>query len=120
MTAKVDELTLWLLNGERGSSSNAMVAHIIGVGGITDHPLDPDDLRRCRLLVERVPVIAASLPSMASCSPIWANIVAHWDELCSLMDTEAPNWRSGQGIAPKTFALLQNLRDPATWQEVVA
>jgi hypothetical protein len=108
--AKVNALTLWLLNGERGLSSNAMVAHIMGMGGTADHPYDPDDLRRCRLLVEQVPLIAGCLPSMASCSPVWANIISHWDELCSLMDVEAPEWRQGNGGAPQTYALLRKLR----------
>lgn len=106
-----DALTVWLLNGERGLSGNAMVGHITGVGGATNHPLDPDDLRRCRLLVEQVPVIRAFLPRMATCSPVWARIVAHWDELCSLMDAEAPDWRKGRGSAPQTYALLQKLRE---------
>jgi hypothetical protein len=106
-----DALTVWFLNGERGLSSNAMVAHIMGLGGTADHPYDPDDLRRCRLLVERVPVIGAFLPRMATCSPVWARIVVHWDELCSLMDAEAPDWRKGRGSAPKTRALLQKLRE---------
>jgi len=110
MSIQHDALTVWLMNGERGSSSNAMVAHIMGMGGTADHPYDPDDLRRCRLLVEQVQVIEICLPSMASCSPVWARIVAHWDELCSLMDAEAPDWRSRRGSAPKTYALLQKLR----------
>jgi hypothetical protein len=113
MSTQHDALTRWLLKGERGLSSNAMVAHIMGMGGTADHPYDPDDLRRCRLLVEQVPVIKICLPSMASCSPVWARIVAHWDELCSLMDAEAPDWRSRRGSAPKTYALLQKLREVA-------
>jgi len=106
-----DPLIVWLLNGEKGLSSKAMVAHIMGMGGTADHPYDPDDLRRCRLLVEQVPVIGALLPRMATCSPVWARIIAHWDELCSLMDSEAPDWRKGRGLAPKTYALLQKLRE---------
>jgi hypothetical protein len=88
-----------------------MVAHIMGMGGTADHPRDPDDLRRCRLLVEQVPMIKACLPNMASCSSVWARIVAQWNELCSLMDAEAPDWRSGRGSAPKTYALLVRLQE---------
>ncbi len=111
MSTQHDALTVWFMNGERGLSSNAMVAHIMGMGGTADHPYDPDDLRRCRLLVEQVPVIAALLPHMATCSPVWARIVAHWDELCRLMDAEAPDWRRRRGSAPQTYALLQKLRE---------
>ena len=109
--AQPDALTCWLLKGERGPSSDAMVAHIMGLGGTADHPYNPANLRRCRLLVEQVPVIEACLPNMATCSPTWARIVAHWDELCSLMDGEAPDWRSGKGLSPKTHALLKRLRE---------
>ena len=88
-----------------------MVAHILAISGTADHPLDPSDLRRCRLLVEAVPVIAERLQEMATCSPTWARIVAHWDELCSLMDSEAPDWRHMRGRAPKTYSLLLKLRE---------
>jgi hypothetical protein len=108
-----DLLFLWLLGGERGLSSVAMVAHITGQGGKTNHPHDPDDLRRCRLLVESVPLIRHNLHQMAGCSPTWARIIAAWDELCALMDGEAPSWRQAIGSAPQTYALLQRCREAA-------
>jgi hypothetical protein len=109
-----DPLTLWLLTGERGLSSEAMVRHLTGSGsGRPDHPYDPADLRRCRLLVERVPAIARDLANMRTASPTWARIIDHWDELCSLMDSESPNWRKGRGNAPKTYALMRKLLEVA-------
>jgi hypothetical protein len=107
------DLTRWLIHGERGASTMAMVAHIAGDGGTVDHPYDPDDLRRCRLLVEQVKLIRENLQLMTTCSPVWAQIVAHWDELCSLMDEEAPEWRMCRGRAPKTYALLKRCRGVA-------
>jgi hypothetical protein len=101
----------WLINGERGLSSMAMVAHITGHGGDRSHPLDPDDLRRCRLLVESVPLIRHNLQKMADCSPTWARIIAVWVELCNTMDAEAPHWRQGTGSAPETYALLKRCRE---------
>ena len=107
----MDELTQWLLAGERGGSSETMVAHITGIAGMRAmHPHDPDDFRRCRLLVERVPMIRGSLPKMASCSAEWARIIARWDDLCALMDSETPEWRQGVGSAPQTYKLLRDLR----------
>ena len=106
----IGELTNWLISGNCGLSSMAMVTHITGFGGGIEHPLDPDDLRRCRLLVERVPLIRHNLQKMATCSPVWARIVASWVELCALMDAEAPEWRNGIGSAPQTYALLKRCR----------
>jgi hypothetical protein len=103
------ELMQWLLYGERGSSSEAMVAHITGTGKKVNHPYDPSDLRRCRLLVEQVPSIRISLSKMASCSAVWSRIIEHWNELCELMDQEAPNWRQCKGSSPKTYELMRKL-----------
>jgi hypothetical protein len=106
-----DPLFRWLMHGQRGLSSEAMVAYITGTGGSADHPYDPSDLGRCRLLVEQVPIIRMNLKRMADCSPVWAQIIAHWDELCSLMDEEAPEWRRGVGGAPMCYALLRQCRE---------
>jgi hypothetical protein len=106
------ELMQWLINGERGLSSMAMVAHITGRGGDASYPYDPADLRRCRLLVERVPVIRHKLAKMSTCSPTWARIIAVWGELCALMDAEAPEWRQGNwSSAPQTHELLRRCRE---------
>lgn len=106
-----DSLTRWLIHGERGYSSEAIVFHIMRLSIKNKaHPLDPDDFRRCRLLVEQVPYIRANLPSMSTCSEIWANIIAAWDELCRLMDAEAPQWREGLCTAPQTYELLKRCR----------
>lgn len=50
----------WLRTGERGLSSEAIAEQMSGlpVGqgyGFSNHPSDPADLRRCRLLLDRVP-----------------------------------------------------------------
>jgi hypothetical protein len=104
----------WLASGERGISSDTMFQHLTGVRALRDgwhasHPHDPDDLGRCRKLLEQVPDLQPRLADMASCSPEWARLVARWTELCTLMDEEAPRWREGVGDAPKTYALMQQL-----------
>lgn len=110
-----DELVRWLANGRRGISSNAIVTHLTGIdadgryGWPGDHPHDPDDLWRCRLLLEQVPELRHELPRMASRSGVWAELVEHWQELCDLMDAEAPEWYSGKGSAPRTYALMKRL-----------
>lgn len=113
--ARHPALIAWLAGGERGSSSNTMVTHLTGLdalgrwGDPKSYPHDPDDLHRCRLLLEQVPLLRLALPQMATCSPVWARLVAHWDELCGLMDSEAPHWRDGHGSAPKTYARMRAL-----------
>jgi hypothetical protein len=110
-------LVRWLASGERGISSNTIVQHLTGLktmrDGYMSHPYDPDDLSRCRKLLEAVPLLKLMLPGMATCSPEWAALVARWDELCSLMDEEAPRWNEGIGSAPKTYELMASLRKNA-------
>lgn len=83
----------WLASGERGISSNFMVQHLTGVPA-TDrwfpygHPDDGDDLRRCMLLLEAVPELKPLVPRMATASPEWAALVAHWDALIDILKRE--------------------------------
>ena len=107
----------WLASGERGTSSDTMVTHLFGVDALGrwsgSHPHDPADLRRCREFVARVPAVGALLPLMANCSPEWGALVAHWPELCALMDSEL----SGSRSAPKTYARMRQLIDGAGRKE---
>ena len=107
----------WLRTGERGSSSEAIVEHLTGINtdggrylGNRDIPWDPADLRRCRLLLEAVPSLAEQFSKMATCSPEWAAMVAHWQELCDMMDAECPQWREGEGKASKTYRRMNEIR----------
>lgn len=93
----------WLEYGERGSSSEAMFSRITGIvldGEInTDHPLDGDDFRRCRLLLEAVPEFQSKLQLMKDVSTQWHSLVNSWEELCDVMDAEAPQWRDRKGTS---------------------
>jgi hypothetical protein len=109
-------LVEWLANGERGISSNAIVTCIGGVNAMQgfglahSHPRDPDDLRRCRLLLEQVPNLGKNFHAMSTLSHEWGRLVSHWQEICDLMDEEAPDWRTGhRGRAPRTYRLMQHL-----------
>lgn len=105
-------LTKWFANGERGLSSNAMALRLTGIetglraADRIAHPLDADDLRRCRLLLERVPSLATRLHWMADVSPQWKSIIDHWGHLCFTMDVEAPDWRPTPSPCPRTNDLL--------------
>lgn len=109
------DLLGWLANGERGISSDTIVQHLTGIKTLgnwgKDIPYDPADLRRCRLLLERVPALRERFPAMASCSAAWERFVERWDELCALFDAECPDWRDGKGEAQQTYELMTRLRD---------
>lgn len=121
MTAllKLEHFTGWLASGERGISSEAIVSQLTGqpvgrrwFGG--DHPYDPDDFRRCEILLRTYPlarlVFSALMPSR---SPVWAALVARWDEIVALIEEEAPGVftgrREGQS-APRAYALIKECR----------
>ena len=110
-----EALVQWLAVGERGNSSNAMVQHLTGVHipGCEPmaHPHDPDDLRRCRLLLEQCSELQQKLPRMEEVSKTWAKLIAHWDELCTLMDREAPDSRNSgsESSTPETYELMKSL-----------
>lgn len=117
-----ENLMRWLASGERGESSNTMVTHLTGIKahgryGRNTEPSDPDDLNRCRKLLEQVPELQPLLPNMATCSGPWAQLVAHWQELCDLMDKEAPRWREGEGSAGKTYERMRALIDAGRLQD---
>ena len=105
--------TMWLAHGERGISSETMFTHLTGVNALRgdrkDHPYDPDDFRRCRLLLEAVPDLQPLLPKMADVSPAWAGLVEAWANICATMDRETPNWRNPKrgDRAPLTYQLIK-------------
>lgn len=112
-----DPVTNWLLNGERGASSEAMCQHLFGKkagyhsnGGRNDYPHDPADFRRCRLFVEATGC-RDRIGEMAKVSPIWAMYIKHWDELCEMMDAEV-GWMKGDhsGSASNTFAAMMAMQ----------
>lgn len=104
----------WLANGERGMSSEALFSRLSGVDcsefDRTAHPYDPDDFRRCRLMLEACPELADNLHHATDLSPQWAALIGSWLTLCETMDAETPNWRSPHGdgqFANKTYSLIK-------------
>ena len=108
-----DNAVMWLATGHRGLSSETLFTFATGVDAEGDHghhyPHDPDDLRRCRILLEQCPELVTCLPRVAEAGPEWAALIGRWDEVCALMDAEAPEWREGKGRGPKTYALMQEI-----------
>lgn len=113
---------MWLATGEQGASSSAIFFRLTGArpNSLRDHddplphPHDPDDLRRCRLLLEQVPAFQDRLGEMREVSPVWAALVDSWSDLCETMDAECPQWRDGRGVARETYAKMVALRSAAS------
>lgn len=116
MTLPIETFALWLANGERGMSSDAIVQRATGVrvgdsfGSCPAIPYDPSDSRRCMLLIQSYPILRSILPEMSAVSVQWANIVSHWDELESLYNLEKDN---SNGTAPRLYRRLRELREQA-------
>jgi hypothetical protein len=114
----LDNLGRWLLVGERGASSEAIVAHLRGVpkarnGGY--YPHDADDLQRCMKLLIEVPELVPDFPRMREVSPQWAALVDNWEALCRSLISEAGlNWREGNWRAPTTSAWMRRLIEGAS------
>ena len=104
----------WLANGRRGTSSNTIFTHITGIDALgiwpPAPPADPDDMTRCRRLLEACPEIAREFHRMSTASDVWARLVDTWDSLCALMDEEAPDWREGGSWdCPKTYEQMKGI-----------
>lgn len=105
-----DRALNWSANGETGLSSLAIFRHFLGIEDpAPSHPHDPDDLRRCLLLLEHVPEWKPRMHEIASASPAWARIAPKWEELTRLFSEETSR---GKGSAPRTYDLLQSLTYP--------
>lgn len=102
----------WLATGVRGKSSNAIFSTLM-CEPCTDGkpiPADPEDLARCRLLLDAIPDLRPRLGEMAQVSDEWSAIVDAWGLLEQTMDEECPDWRtSHNGSARKTYQLLQQI-----------
>ena len=108
----------WLAHGNRGISSNAIFTVLAGLNVVGNWglwpPADPADFVRCEKLLRAVPAFRERLCEMSKVSPVWAGLVAHWDDLVTSLDEEIPDvWGQGQGMAPSTYRLMQKIEREA-------
>ena len=82
--------TFWLANGERGVSSETMFSTLYGTHLLPperfSHPLDPDDFRRCHLLLETVPHWRERLSDLKALGDPWPALVDNWDKLTEMLE----------------------------------
>lgn len=97
MSSLTEAQIAWLRTGERGTSSLALferlTGHVIcGEHERTAHPLDPRDLRRCLLMLERCG-LADQLHLAADLSEAWGRLVPVWKEITASLEGEVSSWR---------------------------
>ncbi len=101
----------WLLEGEVGLSSMTIWHVLTGEpmqrGWWPVRPQDPDDLRRCVLLLDRFPAWRARLPEVAARYPAWTELVEAWPDLEASLAGEMA--RNKTGRAPATYALMKEI-----------
>lgn len=105
----------WLANGETGVSSETMafwLAFEIRKGD-GSYPHDPADLDRCLLLLDRVPEMRAHFHRMAEINPVWAALVENWERIEASHTAEVGLGWTKAGSAPKTYALMCSIIEPA-------
>lgn len=107
MSATADEFR-WLLDGEVGSSSmtiwHVMTGESMRRGWDPKPPLDPDDLRRCLLLLERFPAWRERLHEVAARYPEWTRLVDEWDDLAAALHSELART---PGLAVETYKRMK-------------
>lgn len=84
----------WLGHGERGVSSETIVAATVGMCEpqfSRCHPLDPDDFRRCYLLLKAAPGLREHFPKLAKESAVWSRLVENWDKLTMMLEEAMSN-----------------------------
>ena len=104
-----ERIAAWWANGEIGSAAEAIAMRL----GDHPHPktaapADLSDLRRCLLLLDRIPEWSGRMPQMAALSPTWARLAAAWPDLTARFYAEC-----GPDLdhhpAAETHALLERL-----------
>lgn len=101
----------WLVDGERGRSSDAVFAFLTDAKSMasTAHPYDAHDFRRCRLLLDRVPELRGKFPMVKYLSPAWARITKNWATLCGAMEAESPAWPNGIEQSSRFNSVLRTI-----------
>lgn len=111
-------LARWQASSDTGSSSKDIAARMSGVTSPPgrlgwSYPWDAADLGRCLRLLRIIPEWKPRMAEMATCGPVWAALVARWDEMERSMDDEAGIFWEKAKRAPVTGALMRQIIDGA-------
>ncbi|MDD4970744.1 MAG: hypothetical protein PHT07_15060 [Paludibacter sp.] len=91
---EIEKAKWWLLHGEHGTSSKCMFFWLCPdklkreLFYTKTHPGDPDDFRRCYMLIKTIPEWKELLYQMKTVSPVWRKIIDNWDKLCGMLEEQ--------------------------------
>ena len=120
-----DRALAWMLMGEKGISSKTIWAVCADVETSNplfvqlsksgwnifgDTPNDPNEFRKCYLLLRLIPEWRERFPRVSVPFPAWRPFVENWDELTEIFETGRENI-SEMGL--KLYARLKELRAQA-------
>lgn len=98
----------WKKRGEVGISSETIWSVLTEAEYDQDDdysvPLDPDDFRRCKQLLDLIPEWRSRLGVVASVYPSWGPMVERWGDMEKLYAEESP-----KDTCPKLYALMEKL-----------
>ena len=105
---------IWAALGEQGISSRTIFSVMTGTIAYEDKfpreclrfnvPHDPDDFRRCYLLLKLIPEWREQLEEMGKTFDSWWPFVYHWDEMTALYEQERNNENR---LAPKLYEMMK-------------
>ena len=97
-------VAVWLRDGDRGKSSNAMCKRFFGVpqSAGNDHPHDPDDLSRCIAFLDHTQS-HGRIYLMRDVSLQWSALVDAWTEIVDAYACEKANAKFS-----KTYKLMRD------------
>lgn len=82
----------WLSYGEHGISSMTMLKSLRDdksmFVSIESYPHDPDDFRRCYLLLKAIPSFKYKLDRLKQLNPVWSKLVDNWDKLTLMLEEQ--------------------------------
>lgn len=109
--SELDRAQWWRERGEVGTSS--LTIWCAFTGGVSPHrefryPLDPDDFRRCKLLLDLMPEWRRELQRVTARFAWFGPFVERWAEFEALYAEESPN-----KSCPKLYVLMQVARKEA-------
>ena len=107
-------ITDWLAHGERDKPSEAIAFTALEKRAVNPHhlPMDPSDLRRCLLLLERMPEAAGTLEILAGEDWRWERLASIWDDLAATCIRESGgdlHQTAPGATAPETYRMMQEV-----------